>query len=176
MPFHFFSSFCFSVCLFLIFPSIKALRDLIVSCALYENCLLLFNVYQAFNIRKIKNLFVVSARFCEMYFVLHILLLPLKPTKSNWKQKSPSLFSPSFLPVYSDCSISGGHSVVGIPAQVGRRRGRTPAKPEARDSPWQQRRCHQRFVHTQLLYNVAYASHVIPLLPETCSPANFVLL
>ena len=27
-----------------------------------------FNVYQAFNVRKIKNLFVDSARFCENLF------------------------------------------------------------------------------------------------------------
>ena len=33
-----------------------------------------FNVYQAFNFRKIKNLFMVSARFCEIYFILQVLL------------------------------------------------------------------------------------------------------
>ena len=33
-----------------------------------------FNVYQAFNFRKIKNLFVVSAWFCEIYFILQVLL------------------------------------------------------------------------------------------------------
>ena len=32
-----------------------------------------FNVYQAFNFRKIKNLFMVSARFCEIYFILQVL-------------------------------------------------------------------------------------------------------
>ena len=36
-----------------------------------------FNVYQAVNFRKIKNLFVVLARFCEMYFILQVLLIPL---------------------------------------------------------------------------------------------------
>ena len=29
-----------------------------------------FNVYQAFNFRKIKHLFMVSARFCDIYFTL----------------------------------------------------------------------------------------------------------
>ena len=33
-----------------------------------------FNVCQAFNFRKINNLFVVSARFCEIYFILQVLL------------------------------------------------------------------------------------------------------
>ena len=32
------------------------------------------NVYQAFNGRKIKNLFMVSARFCEIYFILQVLM------------------------------------------------------------------------------------------------------
>ena len=35
---------------------------------------LMCSVYQAFNFRKIKNLFVVSARFCEIYFILQVLL------------------------------------------------------------------------------------------------------
>ena len=37
-----------------------------------------FNVYQAFNFRKSINLFVVSARFCEMYFILQVLLYTFK--------------------------------------------------------------------------------------------------
>ena len=37
-----------------------------------------FNVYQAFNFRNIKNLFVVSARFCEIYFILQVLLYTFK--------------------------------------------------------------------------------------------------
>ena len=41
-----------------------------------------FNVYQAFNVRKIKNLFVVSARFCEIYFILQVLLYTIKALKS----------------------------------------------------------------------------------------------
>ena len=43
-----------------------------------------FHVYQAFNFRKIKNLFVVSARFCEINFILQVLqtCIPLK----NWNQ------------------------------------------------------------------------------------------
>ena len=40
-----------------------------------------FNVYQAFNFRKIKNVFVVSARFCEIYFILQVLLFPFKIEK-----------------------------------------------------------------------------------------------
>ena len=32
-----------------------------------------FHVYQAFNFRKIKNLFIVSAKFCEIYFILQVL-------------------------------------------------------------------------------------------------------
>ena len=36
------------------------------------------NVYQTFNFRKIKNLFVVSARFCEIYFILQVLLYTFK--------------------------------------------------------------------------------------------------
>ena len=32
------------------------------------------NVYQAFNFRKIKHLFMVLARFCEIYFTLQVLL------------------------------------------------------------------------------------------------------
>ena len=40
-----------------------------------------FNVYQAFNFRKIKNLFVVSARFCEIYFILQVLLYTFKCLK-----------------------------------------------------------------------------------------------
>ena len=31
-------------------------------------------LYQAFSFRKINNLFVVSARFCEIYFILQVLL------------------------------------------------------------------------------------------------------
>ena len=31
-------------------------------------------MYQAFNFRKIMNLFVVSARFCEIYVILQVLL------------------------------------------------------------------------------------------------------
>ena len=38
-----------------------------------------FNVYQAFNFRKIKNLFVVSARFCAIYFILQVLLYTVEP-------------------------------------------------------------------------------------------------
>ena len=34
----------------------------------------IFNVYQAFNFREINNLFVASARFCEIYFILQVLL------------------------------------------------------------------------------------------------------
>ena len=37
-------------------------------------CFHTFNVYQAFNFRKIKHLFMVSARFCETYFTLQELL------------------------------------------------------------------------------------------------------
>ena len=37
-----------------------------------------FNVYQAFNFKEIKNLFMVSARFCEMYFILQELLYTSK--------------------------------------------------------------------------------------------------
>ena len=37
-----------------------------------------FNVYQAFNFREIKNLFVVSARFCEIYFILQVLMYTFK--------------------------------------------------------------------------------------------------
>ena len=37
-----------------------------------------FNVYQAFNFRKIKKLFVVSARFCEICFILQVLLYTFK--------------------------------------------------------------------------------------------------
>ena len=36
-----------------------------------------FNVYQAFNYRKIKNLFVVSARFCEIYLFCKYSCIPL---------------------------------------------------------------------------------------------------
>ena len=32
------------------------------------------NMYQAFNGRKIKNLFMVSARLCEIYFILQVFL------------------------------------------------------------------------------------------------------
>ena len=44
-----------------------------------------FNVYKAFNFRKIKNLFMVSARVCENYFLMKVLLYtPLKMvTKSQ---------------------------------------------------------------------------------------------
>ena len=41
-----------------------------------------FNVYQAFNFWKINNLFVVSARFCEIYFILQVLLYTFKATWS----------------------------------------------------------------------------------------------
>ena len=37
-----------------------------------------FNVHQTFNFRKIKNLFVVSAMFCEIYFILQVLLYTFK--------------------------------------------------------------------------------------------------
>ena len=49
---------------------------------LYYECSTVSNtfiVYQAFNFRKIKNLFVVSARFCEIYFILQVLLYTFKP-------------------------------------------------------------------------------------------------
>ena len=36
-------------------------------------CIQHINVYQAFNFRKINNLIVVSARFCEIYFILQAL-------------------------------------------------------------------------------------------------------
>ena len=32
------------------------------------------NVYQEFNFRKIKNLFLISARFCKIYFIMLLLL------------------------------------------------------------------------------------------------------
>ena len=44
----------------------------------------IFNVYQAFNFRKIKNLFVVSARFCEIYFILQVLLYTFKGENQWW--------------------------------------------------------------------------------------------
>ena len=37
-----------------------------------------FNVYQAFNFRKIKNLVMVSARNCEINFILQVLLYTFK--------------------------------------------------------------------------------------------------
>ena len=33
-----------------------------------------FTVYQSFNFRKMKNLFMVSARFCEINYILQVLL------------------------------------------------------------------------------------------------------
>ena len=42
---------------------------------LYEECFTVSNnVHQAFNFRRFKNLFMVSARFCEIYFILLVLL------------------------------------------------------------------------------------------------------
>ena len=52
---------------------------------LYYECSIVsntFNVYQAFNFRKIKNLFVVSARLCEIYFILQV-LYTFKPWKGS---------------------------------------------------------------------------------------------
>ena len=37
-----------------------------------------FNVYQGFNFRMIKNLFMVSVRFCEIHFILQVLLYTFK--------------------------------------------------------------------------------------------------
>ena len=41
-------------------------------------CFQHINVYQAFNFWKINNLFVVSARFYEIYFILQVLLYTFK--------------------------------------------------------------------------------------------------
>ena len=45
---------------------------------LYSTVSNTFTVYKAFNFRKIKNLFMVSARFCEMYFILQVLMYTLQ--------------------------------------------------------------------------------------------------
>ena len=63
------------------------------------------NVYEAFNFRKIKHLFMVSARFCEIYFTLQVLPQLMLHT-FNYMNKLEPLYI-NHIPIRSE--LPGSH-------------------------------------------------------------------